>query len=334
MLLLFNPGPTLTCAHSWARANTYCNHPMEQQDFSESLYSLLHLGGFYGDLNFYTRHCATASRVLELGCGDGRVAAALCLGRWPSGSLLKLESNGLHESIPNEQQMQTHTMLHEFDYVGIDMREAFLQKARAQLLGAPAQFLKADMLEPIPVDMAPFDAVILSANTLFCTPKHDALLTRCAQALSPSGRLLLDVYNAIPWHEDASGAPSSQSEDGTEDSRDMLVRVQDESGCEWTVYELEPEVDSSTQSITCRYEFEQIGGPTKRETLVHHYILPQQVRVDFNVSLGLIQHPPFPSWAKLILWLPSFLMNSLNCESRLFFHVFHYRKLLLALVVS
>ena len=40
------------------------------------LYSLLHLGGFAGDLKFYSQNIH-GHRVLEMGCGDGRVAAAL-----------------------------------------------------------------------------------------------------------------------------------------------------------------------------------------------------------------------------------------------------------------
>ena len=53
------------------------------------LYSLIHLGGFHGDLRFYSDH--SAGRVLELGCGDGRLAAALCLdGEEPQASVLTL----------------------------------------------------------------------------------------------------------------------------------------------------------------------------------------------------------------------------------------------------
>ena len=43
------------------------------------LYSLLHLSGYPGDLQFYSRHAKQC--VLELGAGDGRLAAALELSR-------------------------------------------------------------------------------------------------------------------------------------------------------------------------------------------------------------------------------------------------------------
>ena len=42
------------------------------------LYSLLHLGGFPGDVDFYRGRTAGAARILELGAGDGRVGAVLC----------------------------------------------------------------------------------------------------------------------------------------------------------------------------------------------------------------------------------------------------------------
>ena len=54
------------------------------------LYSLLHLGGFAGDLRFYSSRCSGSSRILELGCGDGRVAAAVVLGE---GSLTMLQQH-------------------------------------------------------------------------------------------------------------------------------------------------------------------------------------------------------------------------------------------------
>ena len=44
------------------------------------LYSLLHLGGFAGDVDFYRGRTAGAARILELGAGDGRVGAELCAG--------------------------------------------------------------------------------------------------------------------------------------------------------------------------------------------------------------------------------------------------------------
>jgi SAM-dependent methyltransferase len=40
------------------------------------LYALVHRGNA-GDVDFYVRACAGAARVLELGCGTGRVLRAV-----------------------------------------------------------------------------------------------------------------------------------------------------------------------------------------------------------------------------------------------------------------
>merc|ERR1711862_1013644 len=61
----------------------------------------------------------------------------------------------------------------------------------------------------------------------------------------------------------------------------MLVRVTDEEGRDWNVYEIDPKVDRTKQSIECKYRFElsiQTGGPLNTtQTLVHHYSLPEQL---------------------------------------------------------
>ena len=137
--------------------------------------------------------------------------------------------------------------------------------------------------------------VVVSANTLFCTEKHDELIARCADGgaaaptstashrrpalppvgaqhclpwepalrapplpplprrispdprferhvavLSPGGLLLFDVYNALPWHDEAmeaEGAAGAGEEGGKEEEKevgDLLVKVRDESGREWS----------------------------------------------------------------------------------------------------
>ena len=58
-----------------ARAPRACALPSNAM-----LYSLLHLGGFAGDVDFYRGRTAGAARILELGSGDGRIGAALCAG--------------------------------------------------------------------------------------------------------------------------------------------------------------------------------------------------------------------------------------------------------------
>ncbi|KAL1496022.1 hypothetical protein AB1Y20_014655 [Prymnesium parvum] len=278
---------------------------------SDQLYRLLHLGGFPGDLAFYRRATAAFPRVLELGCGDGRLAEALCAAP-PDGSP------------PTGRE-----------YVGVERSAAFVRAARRRLDGHGARVLHADFLAPLG-EARRFDAAVLCANALFATARHGALLARCAEALVPSGRLVLDVYHAAPWHEAAlatargdgkraEGEGEEEGEEGVEgegegeeeeeeegeeeeergeegeggelrgeegvwrsgadgegagreeEEAEMLVVVQDEHGREYRVYELEPLVDARAQQITCRYDFVSSGGAVARETLLHHYLLPEQL---------------------------------------------------------
>ena len=115
----------------------------------------------------------------------------------------------------------------------------------------------------------------------------------------PGGALLLDVYNAMPWHEDAS-SEDVLSEDGTmeeaseggptamgveappRDDDDLLVVVEDESGREWSVYEREVDVNADEQHIICHYDF--VGGGEEApaaapisEAVHHYYLTPEQL---------------------------------------------------------
>jgi len=244
------------------------------------LYSLLHLGGFSGDLNFYATRCSGASRVLELGCGDGRVAAALVLGE----SSLSVMQQQLQPSTAAPIEKEPG----EMQYVGIDLSESLVSKARARLaaVGPRARVVQGDFHSPI--DEGEFDAIILSANTLFCTPRHADVLGRCAEALNTDGLLLLDVYNALEWHEEAEARVAKDEDDtsdtastdcddaSADDDHDLLVVVEDESGTEWKVFEREPTVDGSAQRIACHYDFESSGNRFS-QTVEHHYALPEQL---------------------------------------------------------
>ena len=86
-----------------------------------------------------------------------------------------------------------------------------------------------------------------------------------------------------PCHGDSAAAAAN---DGESDDASLLVRVQDEDERDWTVYEREPEVDSEAQRITCAYDFHEApaadaGGGAEAavftETLVHQYLLPEQL---------------------------------------------------------
>ena len=245
------------------------------------LYSLLHLGGFAGDLRFYSSRCSGSSRILELGCGDGRVAAAVVLGE---GSLTILQQHQVALEQDGAATFPLEKLKCEMDalrYLGVEMSEALAEKARSRLAPAEhcAHIVTADFHEPL--GEGDFDAAILSANTLFCTPKHELVLQRCAEALAPGGRLLLDVYNADDWHKAAQEEEAQEealAADEADDKNDLLVVVEDESGAEWKVFEREPVVDAAAQTIACHYDFEATADGTRfSQTVQHHYVLPEQL---------------------------------------------------------
>ena len=256
------------------------------------LYSLLHLGGFEGDTSFYASR--STGRVLEMGCGDGRIAAALCLGASP---LSALQEQQAAEAGLDTPPTRGAAVSPPQSYSAIEICEPLALKARTRLADAPCEvdITVGDFLTPLPPERtACFDTVLVSANTLFTTARHDALLANCAAALSPGGVLLLDVYNALLWHgdEDEEEAQAQEEVDEQGEEPTVLVRVQDEEGRDWTVYERDPAVDSSGQTIRCVYDFHEAataalpedgsrgdGGEATvmTETLTHEYLLPEQL---------------------------------------------------------
>ena len=199
--------------------------------------------------------------------------------------------------------------------MGVEICAEFAAAARERVDGT---VLEADMFAPLPSGTAPFDAVLLCANTLFCTPRHAELLARCSEAMAPRGTLLFDVYNAAPWHEEAlyraggGGAEGEQQEgaageedaqgkgvwanaDGEEEgeaagggeeesSSDLLVRAIDADGREWNVFERDPEVDPAAREIVCTYDFEAASGERASQANVHHYALPAQLRTMLDAA--------------------------------------------------
>ncbi len=136
--------------------------------FDPTLYTLLHRGS-PGDVAFYRRVCDGAGSVLELGCGDGRVLAAL---RAPGRTL-----------------------------VGLDLHPGMVEAARARLADDAAVHL-GDMAD-FALD-ARFDRVIVPFTGFYCLPDDDAMVA-CLRAvrrhLAPGGRLVFDAYPGEPLLE-------------------------------------------------------------------------------------------------------------------------------------
>lgn len=128
--------------------------------YPAELYARLHTGN-EGDVSFYVDSCADVGRILELGCGQGRIAGELVAAG--------------------------------HDVVGIDIDESAL--LRAQQRGVSV-FL-ADMAE---FDLGQqFDVVIAPYNALYCLLTDQALgdcLRKVVKHLRSGGRFIFDVYHA------------------------------------------------------------------------------------------------------------------------------------------
>ena len=212
---------------------------------SSFLYSLLHLGGFNNDVKHYQDVTRGRQKILELGCGDGRLAAALI----------------------NEERVA---------YIGIDNCPPLVEKARYRLQRAQcdAKILEADMLDDLPSEAKSSDAVVINANTLYCTSRHSDVIARAAAALEPQGILALDVYNPFLWHTSPEDASEADFHDEADDQSDLMVLVEDELGREWKIYERDPEVDAKKQMIKCKYDFYSASTGKLSEVFYHHYIMP------------------------------------------------------------
>ncbi|MBW2273924.1 MAG: class I SAM-dependent methyltransferase [Deltaproteobacteria bacterium] len=148
---------------------------MSEAPYPADLYALLHRGT-PGDLAFYSRQCAGASAVLELGCGYGRVLEALAR----AGSrVLGLERDG--------------------DLLA-------LAAARRRRLEAPA----AQRIALVRGDMRHFeltrrfDRILIPHSGLYCL-LSEVDCTRCLECvaahLTDDGLLILDAYAADSFHQ-------------------------------------------------------------------------------------------------------------------------------------
>lgn len=144
------------------------------------LYDLTHRGN-PGDVAFYRVGCRDADSVLELGCGSGRVLAAL------------------------DAPLR----------VGLDHDGALLRLARERAGGQapPPLWVHGDFAR-FALGRR-FARVLLPYNALYCLLDEDAVV-RCLRAvaahLAPGGRVLCDVYGADEFHADGV-EPGAEEDD-------------------------------------------------------------------------------------------------------------------------
>ncbi|MEM8606962.1 MAG: class I SAM-dependent methyltransferase [Myxococcota bacterium] len=138
-------------------------------DYPADLYASLHTGN-EGDEEFYRAVCRGAERVVELGCGAGRILMALA-----------------------DQVSDLH---------GVDSSEETLALARARL-PASVTLHQSDMTT-FDVGVG-FDRVLIPFNGIYCLPDIESVrrtFVQAAKALAPGGLLVFDGYAGDPVHDD------------------------------------------------------------------------------------------------------------------------------------
>ncbi len=116
------------------------------------------------DIAFCERAFPSAGRLLDLGCGTGRLCA--------------------------------HFAARGFECVGVDLSDEMLTKARANAPGAT--FVKGNLAEPLPVPDGSFDYAACLFSTLGMVrgaENRTRVLLNAHRALKPGGRFVLHVHN-------------------------------------------------------------------------------------------------------------------------------------------
>ena len=223
--------------------------------YPADLYELVHRGTA-GDLSFYRRACADAKNVLELGCGYGRVLAALS---------------------------DTDARL-----MGLDRDPGLLERARSRL-PKTVRLVSGDMTAfEIPgADGAleRFDRILIPHSSVYCLPDDDACVAcfACvARHLAPGGRLFFDAYGADTFHRDEDPA------DHTDERLDPVVTVEHQGVC-YDVFERR-RWDRPKQRLDVTYEYiPRGGGEALQGQLFHRYLLQDQIEALLaNAGLQLL----------------------------------------------
>lgn len=200
-------------------------------DYPADLYAALHRGN-PGDEAFYRAVCAGADRVLELGCGSGRILEAL------------VDQGG--------------------QLVGIDSSEEALALARTRL-PASVRLQRADM-ETFDLGGG-FDRVLIPFNGIYCLPdiaRVRRTFVQVEKALVPGGLLVFDGYAGDPIHEDDS------FEEGFDEEGEIATI--DARGKHWRVFERsEYERWSQRFTVHYRYLAED-DGEEIFATIRHRYL--------------------------------------------------------------
>jgi SAM-dependent methyltransferase len=217
-------------------------------EYPAKLYAAVHDGN-PGDVEFYRRRCAGARSVLELGCGDARVLAALAA---PGRTL-----------------------------IGVDIDPELIELARARLQATPGAEFElrcADMRELV-LDRR-FDRVIIPHGGLYCLLDEASVgetLARVAALLEPDGRLILDCWAADGFVLEAD--PDDQDPSWLE-----VVKAVEIDGERWEVLE-RSSWDKATQRIDATYLHVRVGDEEAVEGLLRQrYVLAEQLQAQLAAN--------------------------------------------------
>lgn len=200
-------------------------------EYPADLYAALHTGND-GDEDFYRAVCAGADRVLELGCGSGRLLEALA-----------------------DQVRDLH---------GVDSSEEALRLARARLPAA-VHLHHAEMTS---FDVGTgFDRVLIPFNGIYCLPDIESVqrtFNRVAHALAPGGLLVFDGYAGDPIHGDDS------LEEGLDEEGE--IATVDARGKRWRVFEQSDfDRTAQRFTVHYRY-LSLVDGEEVRAAIHHRYL--------------------------------------------------------------
>jgi SAM-dependent methyltransferase len=209
-----------------------------------ALYAAVHTGT-PGDLDFYRAQCPPGARVLELGCGAGRVLFALA------------------------QQCEWAVGL-ELD-PGLRSLAASRIAATAPRVGSNITLHAGDMRK---FDLGcTFDRILIPHSGLYCLLTDDEIgdaLRSIVRHLAPGGALLVDAYAAEDFHDDTR--PADLAED------DLVpvttVEVDDRT---WDVFE-RSRWDRPGQRIDATYlHVPREAGAAIEITIAQRYLSRDQV---------------------------------------------------------
>ncbi|MCH9684819.1 MAG: class I SAM-dependent methyltransferase [Deltaproteobacteria bacterium] len=211
-------------------------------------YAALHRGT-PGDQPHYQRLCDTATSVLELGCGYGRMLTALAAA--------------------------------DRTIVGVEYEPDLLAMAEAAVdrlpppLRAGVSLVQGDMRD-VSLDRV-FDRVLLPFGGLYCLLSDadlDATLANVVRHLAPGGRVGLDVYRADAFHAEA------EPDDVPDDAHTPLTRVEVD-GQPFEVLE-RSHWDKPAQRIDASYLYVGEDGASVEGTIAQRYLLEPQLRAAFG----------------------------------------------------